>query len=986
MAKHATWNLLVVAATVVACLGLTVAPGHAANWNYAGGGSWADTTKWDTGVPPNGVDQVANFVGDTPDGTNVDWDITSVSGTVGTLLFQDTGPSANSGWELQSGSLTLDVSSGSALINYRESMPEIHIPVTLNDDLDITYTYTTANHRANLNQPITSGTGLTTNVDVNRINPWGTGSYGRVVFAGSNTFNGDLTVHHGMLQLQNNNAIPDAANVTVNSGASLRLLYNYTESIDGLFGNGNVQVWSASATDNATLNMGSAGGDGDFSGLVREEGTTGYTLSLQKSGAGTQILRGTNTYHGTTTVSEGVLAITNASALGSTAAGTTVANFASLEVSGGITCAEPITINGGGHPPATSWYGALRSTGGDNTWSGPITLGSSSRIGCRTANTFSLTGGITGSGTASFVGTTGSVIRIADNPINITGSLYAIDYNVTLLDVGGNAWGSTLMSYGGTLRLGLDDPMPAATVVTIGSSNNTSGTFDLNGHSQTIGGLHDYGTGSRRVLNSNGGTPTLTIDTTGTYTYAGLLGVAGQDSFNLVKAGTGTQTLSGANAYTGTTTVSGGTLLIGDPAALGSGSSAIQLCDASTGANDVALLTDTWGTSGYLTYTRNINVNNLGTGTVTIGTNAPDSSGRPVEFNGTITLGRDVLIKSINVDRTSFRGKITGPGGVEIIGPKRVTFASSASDYAGDTVISGGSLQLYSDAVPATSDVYVNTASGFLLWNTNATIDGLFGTGPTRVGYTARTLTVGSGGGSCDYSGALGQSSGGQLALTKAGGGTQILRGVSSYTGPTTVAGGTLHVFAGASIGNSTVTIAPGATLKGGGTTGPVVVQGTIEPGDCPGTLTTGTETWSGGGIYTWEINQAAGTQGTDPGWDWLNVQGSLDILATTTTPFVIDIDSLALDNSPAPVHDFNPNVLQSWTIATAADGVTGFDTSKFVLDDSSFQGALPGEWFRLGLGGDGHSVVLTYAVPEPATMSLLGLGSLLLAARRRRR
>jgi len=703
---------------------------EAATWIPASGGDWSIGSNWDTAAPPNGVDQVASFIGDTLDGTNNDWDITNVSGTVGTLLFQDTGPSANSGWELQSGSLTMDVSSGSALINFRESMPEIQIPITLNDDLDITYTWTTANHRANLNQAIGSGTGLTTNVDINRFNPFGTGNYGRVVLYGNNTFNGDVTVHNGNLQIGSNDAIPNASDLDVKTGAMLTMIGS--ETINALNGGGTVRTHPGFGT--CTLTVGAGGGTGSFSGIIRDDGT-------------------------------GITAVT--------------------------------------------------------------------------------------------------------------------------------------------------------------------------------------------------------------------------------KTGAGTQTLGGANTYTGATTVSAGTLLLGDPSALGSATSAIQLCDAGTGASDVALLTDTWGTSGYLTYTRDINVNNLGSGTVTIGSNAAGSSGRPVEFTGTITLGRDVEIKSANVDRTSFGGKITGAGGVEIIGPHRVTFASSASDYAGDTVISGGSLQLYSDAVPATSDVYVNSAGGFLLWSTSATIDGLYGTGPTRVGGSSRTLTVGSSGANGDYSGALGEISGGQLSLVKTGTGTQILRGSSTYSGTTTVDDGTLLVnnTTGSGTGSGDVTVDPDGTLGGYGfLSGEVDLLGTIAPGDSVGTLSTGSETWATDGIYEWEISDVDDGAGT--GWDFLSITGTLTIDATASDPFVIGVRSLTPGGAPGPVADFEGEGVYSWPIATASGGLVGYDESKFSLVTGSFQnGTQGGRWF-VSVNQENDTLFVNYAIPEPSAFLLAALGLLMLgpAGWRRRR
>ena len=55
---------------------------------------------------------------------------------------------------------------------------------------------------------------------------------------------------------------------------------------------------------------------------------------------------------------------------------TTVASGAALSISGGLTVAEPITISGTG----ISSGGAIVFTGGNNTYSGAITLGATSTI------------------------------------------------------------------------------------------------------------------------------------------------------------------------------------------------------------------------------------------------------------------------------------------------------------------------------------------------------------------------------------------------------------------------------------------------------------------------------------------------------------------------------------------------------------------------------------------------------------------------------
>jgi len=376
---------------------------------------------------------------------------------------------------------------------------------------------------------------------------------GETILSGQNTYGGATRVLVGTLKIAGgDNRLPTASPLqignTSNVASALFDLNGYNQQVAGLVSEGttmSMTVTNSSATA-ATLTINNTA-DRTYAGVISGK------LNLVKQGTGTQTLSGQNTYTGTTTVSQGVLKITHPNALGATGAGqgTTVADGARLELSGGITVNEPITIAGHGG----NWSGALRSTGSGNTWAGPITAGSGARIGTDN-NTFTITGGITGSG-VYLCGWSNGTIRIKDTPITLTGAFGVVDNTTGLIEVTGNSWTSTAISYGGILKLGVSDALPSSTVVTLGSGT-TDGTFDLNGYSQTIGGLQDAGSGNRQVINSGAGASTLTINNTDNYTFAGVI----QGNINLVKQGTGTQTLSGQNTYTGTTTVTGGTLAL----------------------------------------------------------------------------------------------------------------------------------------------------------------------------------------------------------------------------------------------------------------------------------------------------------------------------------------------------------------------------------------------------------------------------------------
>jgi fibronectin-binding autotransporter adhesin len=108
----------------------------------------------------------------------------------------------------------------------------------------------------------------------------------------------------------------------------------------------------------------------------------------------------------------------------------------------------------------------------------------------------------------------------------------------------------------GSVITGIADAIGANAELQVSSGAKLS----LNGFSQASGTL----SGAGQILNGSATPVTLTVTQATTQTFSGILGGAGADdgNFSLVKAGTFTLTLTGANNYSGSTTVNQGTLSI----------------------------------------------------------------------------------------------------------------------------------------------------------------------------------------------------------------------------------------------------------------------------------------------------------------------------------------------------------------------------------------------------------------------------------------
>ncbi|MGL4398953.1 MAG: autotransporter-associated beta strand repeat-containing protein [Luteolibacter sp.] len=251
------------------------------------------------------------------------------------------------------------------------------------------------------------------------------------------------------------------------------------------------------------------------------------------------------------------------------------------------------------------------------------------------------------------------------------------------------------------------------------------------------------------------------------------------------------------------------------------------------------------------------------------------------------------------------------------------------------------------------------------------------------------------------------------FGVTKTGSGTLTLDSNNTYDGTTTVTSGTLAISSTGTINNSTGVTLNGGTLRYNSSTnlapavtftsgtiagtnwngtlaGQTIGTGqTIAPGNSPGTATTGAQTWANGGSYVWEINDATGTAGANPGWDLVNGTGTLDITAASGSQFNILVNSLTLANVSGLATSFSDALSYNWLIADFST-VTGFAENAFNINTSSFTNSFTGT-FGVSLGGagavpgDSSQIYLTYtAIPEPGAAFFGGLGLLALLRRRR--
>ena len=531
----------------------------------------------------------------------------------------------------------------------------------------------------------------------------------------------------------------------------------------------------------------------------------------------------------------------------------------------------------------------------------------------------------------------------------------------------------------------------ASTAIVVGggtvattSANTLADTASL---TVNTGRLSIGGSDTVASLAGSGGTidiasgATLTAGNASSTSYAG--SITGSGGFT--KIGAGVVTLTGNNSTSGGSLVSQGTLMGGASTSFGSGS--IVLGDGNTGTSSIALVANS---SGNTTIANAITVANLGTGLVSIGgTNTGNTSYNA--WTGTLTLNRNVQLFGDTTPgsngRTSLSGQITGSGGITVT-QGRVTLQSTTNNFTGPVAVnSGATLQLdvgggTNEVIPNSSAVTVNGSLNFASGGGTETIGSLAGSGTVSSVVGGNYSFVIGGSDSTTFSGVINNGSG-TVSLTKSGTGALTLSGTSTYSGTTTISGGTLVISGLLGNGSYAASITNNASLAFSNSasqtlSGVISGSGTLTKAG-PGTLTlsqansySGGTTITGGTVQISAGGSAGGsTAGLGTGTVSIASGAQLTYYLSTTGSHTIT-NAFALSGGTLYSEDGNNTFSGQVTLASGASTI-----SSRYQDTITLAGGLAGSGNVLltqaGGLGDGPTYVLSGTGANTGTVRVSG-------------
>jgi len=552
------------------------------------------------------------------------------------------------------------------------------------------------------------------------------------------------------------------------------------------------------------------------------------------------------------------------------------------------------------------------------------------------------------------------------NAYNATNFGFTLNAGIVIVS-GNNSFGganSLLTINGGTIQS--SGTRAYSNNIVIGGDFTNSGTGNA-----TFSGTVALGAATRKITNSTD---------SGSRVYSGV--VSGSIGAGLTFDGLGAgQTYIGnaGNTFTGTITILGSEVGFANDGSLGNATNTIvidggRLTSTSTSGSAV---TSTWSS------TRSIQVG--------------DSVGTSISVQG----GAGFLTyDGVIADITGKTGSWNKQGG-------GVLRLGGESTYSGNTAINNGTVQLSvgNNRLPVSTVLSLGQAASTNLGTLDlngfnqevAGLNSITGTNAiianknTVTSATAATLTL-SGTGTYTYSQGTAAASGvltGALALAKTGSGTQVFGEANTYSGSTTVSGGTLVInnSSGSGTGTGAVTIASSGTLAGTGRIAPAAdtninLNGSVYVGDTTlaspvasilelATSGTGSTISSSSAIFYFDLFYGAGSEG-------LNALTTADHIKLPGLLTNHSSGTLVIGN-PLAMTDFK--VGDAWNLFNLTGG--GSIANDFNLDYSGLNldpAVLAGQFDR-----STGTFSIAHVIPEPsrALLFILGLATLCLHRRR---
>lgn len=619
---------------------------------------------------------------------------------------------------------------------------------------------------------------------------------------GNSTFSGGLTLNAGPLHLAGNTAL-GTGTFTVNGGVvvpriAARTFANPVSiTADATFGAVNI---NNQLTFTGAVNLG--GGtralnivdttivnDVTFSGVISNGGVT-------KTGLGTLLLTGANTYTGNTTVNGGKLVLNS-------------------------TAATPVTLTDG-ILEARGTVGAV-SVGAAT----PVTL-------ANTAGTTLTTGNLSFAGAATVnVNTTSAAAAISVGALTTSGTDGAIQLNITRTTPWTNGL-NNIISYTSFPSADLADfAFDTPNSVPLGARQSIVGLV-LNGNNIAlqIDGTSIYWTGLQSNLwtwdvpgalknwkqTSNNATtdfqdfddvvfndtpaadqtiqindgnviPTTTVfnNSTRSYTF-NTTGGFGITNGSLLKGGTGTVTFNTVNSYNGGTILNAGRINVNTASALGNSGLVINGGALGNTSGSAVVLTNnnvqSW--NGDFTFAGASDLD-MGTGAVTVG-----GSG-----DRTVTVSSNTLAVG---ELKAAVGQNFIKQGAGTLSLTSIGNGNESSVITGTLNVAAGTIQINRTGAPdaaTTGDLVVNT---------------LTGSGTIINGSNHERWLLFNGTGTSTFAGTLTDGGTGKLGLDKQSTGALTLSGNNSYSGVTTVRSGSLTITGTNSVGGTVSLTGTGAS------------------------------------------------------------------------------------------------------------------------------------------------------------------------------